>query len=142
MEERKEVPPEIQEKLLMLQQLQAEAENIQKRIFEIEIAESELDKTIETLEYFESLDDGVDALMNLGAGVFAYVDVKESKKMLVDVGAGVVIEREVKEAIELLKKRKEKVAKGKEQYVQLLEKIYSQAQQIQKDIAEMSKSQK
>ncbi|MBO8181424.1 MAG: prefoldin subunit alpha [Archaeoglobus sp.] len=142
MEERREIPPEIQEKLLILQQLQAEAESIQKKIFEIEIAESELDKTIETLEYFEGLEDGVDALMNLGAGVFAYVDVKESKKMLVDVGAGVVIEREVKEVIELLKKRKEKVGKGKEQYVQLLERIYSQAQQIQKEIAEMSKSQK
>ena len=142
MEEKREIPPEIQEKLLTLQQLQTEAESIQKRIFEIEIAESELDKTLETLEYFEGLDDGVDALMNLGAGVFAYVDVKESKKMLVDVGAGVVIEREVKDVIELLKKRKDKVAKGKEQYVQLLERIYSQAQQIQKEIAELSKSKK
>jgi prefoldin alpha subunit len=142
MEERREIPPEIQEKLLTLQQLQADAENIQKRIFEMEVAESELDKTIETLEYFDGLDDGVDALMNLGAGVFAYVDVKESKKMLVDVGSGVVIEREVKEVIDLLKKRKEKVGKGKEQFVQLLERIYSQAQQIQKEIAEISKSQK
>jgi prefoldin alpha subunit len=142
MEERREISPEIQEKLLRLQQLQLEAENIQKRIFEMEIAESELDKTLETLEYFEGLEDGVDALMNLGAGVFAYVDVKESKKMLVDVGAGVVIEREVKEVIDLLKKRKEKVQRGKEQYVQLLERVYSQAQQVQKEIAELSKSQK
>jgi prefoldin alpha subunit len=141
MEEKREIPPEIQEKLLRLQQLQLEAENIQKRIFEMEIAESELDKTLETLEYFEGLEDGVDALMNLGAGVFAYVDVKESKKMLVDVGAGVVIEREVREVINLLKKRKEKVQRGKEQYVQLLERVYSQAQQVQKEIAELSKSQ-
>ncbi len=141
MEERK-LPREVQEKLLMLQQLQNEAEAIQKRIFEMEVVESELDKTIETLEYFDKLEDGVDALMNLGAGVFAYVDVKESKKMLVDVGAGIVIEREVKEVIDILKKRKEKVGKGKDQYVQLLERIYSQAQEIQKEIAEISKSQK
>jgi prefoldin alpha subunit len=142
MEERNEMPREVQEKLLMLQQLQNEAETIQKRIFEMEVVESELDKTIETLEYFDGLEDGVDALMNLGAGVFAYVDVKESKKMLVDVGAGVVIEREVREVIDILKKRKEKVEKGKDQYVQLLERIYSQAQEIQKEIAEISKSQK
>jgi prefoldin alpha subunit len=137
-----QIKKEVQERLIMLQQLQNEAENIQRRIFEVDVLEAEIDKTIETLEYFESLDDGVDALMNLGSGVFAYVDVKESKKMLVDVGAGVVIEREVKEVIEILKKRKEKITQGKEQYTQLLERIYAQAQQIQSEIAKMSAKEK
>jgi prefoldin alpha subunit len=134
-----EVPPAVQEKLYVLQQLQNEAEAVQKRIFELEVVNSELDKTIESLEYFDTLDDGIDALMNLGAGVFAYVDIKESKKMLVDVGAGVIVEKEVKDAIETLKKRKEKVEQGMDQLVQILERIYAQAQQLQKELAELSK---
>jgi prefoldin alpha subunit len=134
-----EINRELQEKLLILQQLQGEAETVQRRIFEIDVLESEIDKTIETLEYFESLDDSVDALMNLGSGVFAYVDVKESKKMLVDVGAGVIVEREVKDVLEILRKRKEKVQESKEQHTQLLERIYSEAKKIQSEIAKMSK---
>ncbi|HDM60343.1 MAG TPA: prefoldin subunit alpha, partial [Archaeoglobus veneficus] len=89
-----EATRKIQEKLYVLQQLQNESEAIQRRILELEVVQSELNKTIESLEYFESLDGSVEALMNLGGGVFAYVDVKDSKKMLVDVGAGVIVERE------------------------------------------------
>ncbi|AIG99053.1 prefoldin, archaeal alpha subunit/eukaryotic subunit 5 [Archaeoglobus fulgidus DSM 8774] len=96
---------EVQEKIATLQILQEEAEALQRRLMELEILENEYRKTLETLEFFESIDTSVEALMNLGGGVFAYVDVKNSKKMLVDIGSGVVVEREVGEAIEFVKNR-------------------------------------
>ncbi len=137
--EKEEVSRKIQEKLMVLQQLQSEGEAIQRKIVELELVQSELDKTIESLEYFDSLDGSVEALMNLGGGVFAYVDVKDSKKMLVDVGAGVIIEKEVKDAIETLKKRKENIQQNVSQLEQALQQIVNQAEKIQMEIAELSK---
>ncbi len=126
---------EVEEKLYILQQLQSEAETIQRRIIELELVDSQLEKTIESLEYFNSLDEGVEALMNLGGGIFAYVDVKNAKKMLVDVGAGVVVEKEVGEAIEFLKKKREFIQKNVTSLEQMLQQIVEKARQIQIELA-------
>lgn len=125
----------MQEQIFILQQLQAESEAIQRKIVELELVQAELDKTIESLEYFESLDGSVEALMNLGGGVFAYVDVKDSKKMLVDVGAGIIVEKQVDEAIETLKRKKEKVNENIAKLEQVLQQIVEQARRIQEEIA-------
>ncbi len=130
---------EIDERIVLLQQLQSEAEAIQRRIVELEIVDSQLEKTIESLEYFNSLDDGVEALMNLGGGVFAYVDVKNAKKMLVDVGAGVVVEKEVGEAIEFLKKKREIIQQNVTALEQALQQIIERARRIQQEVVEKAK---
>ncbi len=137
-----EATKKIQERLYILQQLQNEGEAIQRKIVELEVVQSELDRTIESLEYFDSLDGSVEALMNLGGGVFAYVDVKDSRKMLVDVGAGVIVEKEVKGAIETLKKKKEKVRQSVVRLEQAIQQIAAQAEKIQAEIAEMVKEAK
>ncbi len=129
----------VDERVIMLQQLQSEAEAIQRKIFELEIVDSQLEKTIESLEYFDSLDEGVEALMNLGGGVFAYVDVKNAKKMLVDVGAGVVVEKEVKEAIDLLKKKRETIQQNVTTLEQALQQIVERARQIQEELLKEAK---
>ncbi len=133
---------EIQEKYYLLQQLQAESEAVQRRIVELELVDAQLEKTIESLEFFNSLDDGVEALMNLGGGVFAYVDVKNAKKMLVDVGAGIVVEKEVGEAIEFLKKKRETIQKNLAQLEQLLSQILERVRAIQKDLAKALEEEK
>ncbi len=134
-----EIQAKVRERLLILQQLQSESEAVQRKIIELELVEAELEKTIESLEYFNSLDGSVEALMNLGGGVFAYVDVKDSKKMLVDVGAGVIVEKEVGEAIESLKKKKEKIEENVRKLGEILEQIASQAEKIQAEIAELTR---
>lgn len=128
----------VQEKLFTIQQLREESETVQKKIIEVEMARSELDKTIESLEYFDKLDGTSEALMNLGGGVFAYVDIKESKKMLVDVGAGVIVEKEVKDAIESLKNRKESMSKMITNLENLLDQIVNRAEGIQRELAELA----
>lgn len=126
---------EVQEKIATLQILQEEAEALQRRLMELEILENEYRKTLETLEFFESIDTSVEALMNLGGGVFAYVDVKNSKKMLVDIGSGVVVEREVGEAIEFVKNRIKKIGENQEKMTSMLQQVLSQAQRIQQELA-------
>ena len=126
---------EIQEKVAALQYLQGEAETLQRRIVELELLESEYRKTLETLEFFESIDTDVEALMNLGGGVFAYVDVKNSKKMLVDIGSGIIVEREVKEAIEFVKNKIKRIEENREKLTLMLQQVVSQVQKIQQELS-------
>jgi prefoldin alpha subunit len=126
---------DVQEKIAALQYLQEEAETLQRRVVELELLESEYRKTLETLEFFESIDTDVEALMNLGGGVFAYVDVKSSKKMLVDIGSGVVVEREVKDAIEFVKNKIKRIEENQEKLTLMLQQVVSQAQKIQQELS-------
>ena len=137
MEQQKEREKEIREKYLALQQLQAESEIIQRKIIELELAHSQLEKTIESLEFFNSIDGNVDALMNLGGGVFAYVNISNVKKLLVDVGAGVMVEKDVKEAIEFLKKKKEDIEQAMAQLEQALQQVVEKAKSVQDELTKM-----
>ncbi len=130
---------EVQEKLAVLQQLQSEAEVIQRKIVELELLSNEYKKTIETLEFFDSIDDGVEALMNLGGGVFAYVDIKNCKKMLVDIGGGVVIEREVRDAIEFIKKKRDEIDENIKKLTSVLQQVAQEAAKIQNELAKVMK---
>jgi len=136
MEERERI---IQERLAVLQQLQSEAEVVQRRIIELELLVNEFERTIEALEYFNSIEGTPEALMNIGGGVFAYVDIKNSKKFLVDVGAGVYIEKDVKDAIESVKRKKERVEENVQKLTNLLQQIVSQAARIQEELAKLAK---
>jgi len=135
MEQQKE--KEIREKYLALQQLQAESEIIQRKIIELELAHSQLEKTIESLEFFNSIDGNVNALMNLGGGVFAYVNVSNVKKLLVDVGAGIIVEKDVKEAIEFLKKKKEDIEQAMVQLEQALQQVVEKAKSVQNELTKI-----
>ncbi|HIP25573.1 MAG TPA: prefoldin subunit alpha [Archaeoglobus profundus] len=135
MEQQKE--KEIREKYLALQQLQAESEIIQRKIIELELAHSQLEKTIESLEFFNSIDGNVNALMNLGGGVFAYVNVSNVKKLLVDVGAGIMVEKDVKEAIEFLKKKKEDIEQAMVQLEQALQQVVEKAKSVQNELTKI-----
>jgi len=137
MEQQKEREKEIREKYLALQQLQAESEIIQRKIIELELAHSQLEKTIESLEFFNSIDGNVDALMNLGGGVFAYVNISNVKKLLVDVGAGVMVEKDVKEAIEFLKKKKEDIEQAMAQLEQALQQVVEKAKSVQDELTKI-----
>ncbi|AIY90598.1 prefoldin subunit alpha [Geoglobus acetivorans] len=132
----------IQERLIFLEELRREAEGIQARIVEIQLMKEELKRTLESLEFFEKAEGDVEALLNLGGGVFAYVDVKNSRKMLVDVGAGIVVEKEIKEAIETLNRKKESVEETEKRLKELLEQIAKQMEKIQKEIAEIARTEK
>ncbi len=130
---------EVEGKLAILQQLQAEAEAVQRKIVELEILNTEFRKTIDTLEYFKDVDGEVETLMNLGGGVFAYATVKNPKRFLVDVGSSVVIEKDVGDAIEFLKKKVERTEEEINKLTSVVQQIASQAAKIQNELARMVK---
>lgn len=123
-------------KVLMLQLLQNEAEAIQRRILEVELLVSEYNKTLETLQFLSSSQQSVEALMDLGGGVFAYVDVKDVKKLLVNVGAGVVVEKDVNNTIDFIKNRISRIEETREKLLASLQQVVQQASKIQKELEE------
>ncbi|MCS7130194.1 MAG: prefoldin subunit alpha [Archaeoglobaceae archaeon] len=129
----------IEEKVAILQQLQKDFELLQRRLVELELIANEYRKAISTLEFLKSSDKEINALMSLGGGIYAYSEIKESKKVLVDIGSGVVVEKEIESAISFVKKRLEEVEKSSAETTNTLRGIAVEASRIQQEIAELSK---
>ncbi len=140
MEKRNEISKKIQEKLLVLQQIKNESENIQRRMIELELLQAELNKTTESLEFLEKIDkDKLESLMSLGGGTFAYAELKNFKKVLVDVGAGIIIEKNVNDAIDYIKRKIERIRETMVKLEGMLQRLLEEAEKIQKEIGNLSK---
>lgn len=130
---------EIEERVAVLQQLQREFEVLQRRIVELELLANEYKRAVSSLEFLKSSDNVVNALINLGGGIFGYAEIKELKKFLVDVGSGIFIEKSVDDALSFLKRKLEEIEKASAEATSALRKIASEANKIQQELAELSK---
>jgi len=129
----------IEEKIAVLQQLQREFEALQRRLVELELIANDYRRAISTLEFLKSAEKDVNALISLGGGIYAYSEIKESKKILVDVGSGVMVEKDVEGAIDFVKKRLEEVEKSSAETTNALRSVAIEASKVQREIAELSK---
>uniref|UniRef100_A0A7J2TJN2 Prefoldin subunit alpha n=1 Tax=Archaeoglobus fulgidus TaxID=2234 RepID=A0A7J2TJN2_ARCFL len=132
----------LEEKVAELQQLQKEFELLQRKMLELEILANEYRRAISTLEFLKSPEGVVNALISLGGGVFGYVDLKETKKVLVNIGSGIVVEKDTEKALEFIKKKLEEVDKASSEVANAMRNVALQASKIQREIAEMSKQEK
>lgn len=131
----------IEEKVAILQQIQRDFELLQRRLVELELVANEYRRAISTLEFLKSSEKEVNALISLGGGIYAYSDIKECKKVLVDIGSRVVVEKDVESALDFIKKRLEEVEKSSAETANTLKSLALEASKIQREIAELSKKQ-
>ncbi len=129
----------IEEKVAILQQIQRDFELLQRRLVELELVANEYRRAISTLEFLKGTEGEVNALISLGGGIYAYSDIRESKKVLVDIGSGVVVEKYVENALEFIKKRLEEVEKSSAETTNTLRSLALEASKIQREIAELSR---
>lgn len=129
----------IEEKVAILQQLQREFEFLQRRLVELELVANEYRRAISTLEFLKGSDQEINALISFGGGIYAYSEIKEGKKVLVDIGSGVVVEKDVESALNFVKKRLEEVEKSSAETTNSLRSIAVEASRIQQEIAQLSK---
>jgi prefoldin alpha subunit len=129
----------IEEKVAILHQIQRDFELLQRRLVELELVANEYRRAISTLEFLKGVDREVSALISLGGGIYAYSDIKENKKVLVDIGSGVVVEKNVENALEFIKKRLDEVEKSSAETTNTLKSLSLEASKIQREIAELSK---
>ncbi|MEM1578725.1 MAG: prefoldin subunit alpha [Archaeoglobaceae archaeon] len=131
----------LEEKVATLQQLQREFEILQRRVVELELLANEYRKALSTLEFLKS-EENVDALINLGGGVYGYANIKDGKKFLLDIGAGVILEKDAESTLTFIKKKLEEVEKMSAETANALRSVAVQASKIQQEIAELSKKEK
>ncbi|MCS7143542.1 MAG: prefoldin subunit alpha [Archaeoglobaceae archaeon] len=129
----------IEEKVAILQQLQKDFELLQRRLVELELIANEYRKAISTLEFLKSSEKEINALMSLGGGIYAYSEIKECRRVLVDIGSNVVVEKDVENALSFIKKRLEEVEKSSAETTNSLRSVAIEASRIQQEIAELSK---
>lgn len=129
----------IEEKVAILQQIQRDFELLQRRLVELELVANEYRRAISTLEFLKDSQKEVNALISLGGGIYAYSDIKECKKVLVDVGSRVVVEKDVESALDFIKKRLEEIEKSSAETTNTLKGLALEASKIQQEIAELSK---
>ncbi|MEM4615828.1 MAG: prefoldin subunit alpha [Archaeoglobaceae archaeon] len=129
----------IEEKVAVLQQLQKDFELLQRRLVELELIANEYRKAISTLEFLKTAEKEINALVSFGGGVYAYSDIRDCKKVLLEVGSGIVVEKDVDSALDFIKKRLEEVEKSSADTTNTLRGIVLEASKIQQEIAELSK---
>ena len=71
----------------------------------IESARGEALASIETLEAFSGLEEGVSTLLTLGGGVSVRAAITDTKRFLVGIGAGITVEKTTEDAITFLHDR-------------------------------------
>lgn len=134
-----ELDEKVQQKLLLYQRLQAEAEAILKNMGALEAALLDYQKAIMTLGYLIEHEGELESLVNIGGGTYVYSKVKSGENILIEVGKDVIIEKSPSDAKKILEERKEKIVENINTLNQQINQIYNQMQVIQQDLATSGK---
>ena len=94
----------------------------------------ELDSTSSSLDEFGRIQSGKEILVPMSSGIFAKANVKDTSELLVNVGANVVVKKDISSTKRLIQKQVEEVRKMQRQMMDELEKMTSQAVQIESQL--------
>ncbi|MEM5773039.1 MAG: prefoldin subunit alpha [Candidatus Aenigmatarchaeota archaeon] len=101
---------ELQEKILAHRFIEARIEGLLKQRESLLQALMEVEETIRGIEELEKKNE--DFLFSLGSQTYIPCKIVEKNKIIVEIGANVAIEKSLEEGKQILKKRKEELAKS------------------------------
>ena len=123
------------------QEFQRQAEALKQEMDMVQASISSCDQTIITINELKTASaEGktVEAMVPVGFGSFAYAEMKNADRIIVDLGAGFSAEKTANEAIETLNRRKEQLMKILEQmsasltrFIQGMQALEAEAAKIQ-----------
>lgn len=85
----------------------------------------------ETLEEMETMDEGREILLPIGAEAFIQATPRSKDKVLIGVGSGVVAELDRSKALEILSQRRSQLEKSETSLLNQVRKVESEANSIQ-----------
>jgi len=125
---------EDEEKREYIQNLAVEAETYQKRGQELQnqmqslqMAEMEMQKTIEALK---NLKENGTALFSLGSGVFVSGELKNTNKILVNIGSNVLVEKDIDSTLKFIGEREKEVDEAKKELLKAMQVISGRLREI------------
>lgn len=121
---------EYRRNVYLLQRHQEQMEDLYAQAEVLERLIEEYNKAIETLNEMVSLEGGKEALMPIGGNVFAFVEIKDTRKVIVNVGGKVYVEKPINGAIDFINRRIGELKKSQEKLLKAAEEIRSKMEDI------------
>ncbi|MEM1513380.1 MAG: prefoldin subunit alpha [Candidatus Thermoplasmatota archaeon] len=125
---------ELRKNIYLLQRHQEEIENTYAQIEVIERMINEYRRAIETLQEIASMEEGKEILMPIGGDVFAYTNLKNTKRVILSIGNKVFIEKTTNGAIDFLNKKIEELMRSEQKLINLAEELSQRMDEISKKI--------
>ncbi|MCX8146912.1 MAG: prefoldin subunit alpha [Candidatus Woesearchaeota archaeon] len=130
---------EIRAKFLELQIIDQQVRQIQKQIEAIESQLTELDAVSESLDNFNNLKPGVEALVPLASGIYAKAEIKENKRLIINIGSGVAVEKTIPEIKKIIAEQIGDITKARDEILAQLQQFVAKAERLQNEIKESAK---
>ena len=122
---------EVERDIYLLQRHQEQIEDIYSQVELMERLINEYERAIDTLMEIQKFENGRETLIPIGANVFLYASLKDTKKVITKVGK-VFIEKNISKAIEFVNKKIEEIRKNEESLVKTAEEIKQRMEEISK----------
>jgi len=127
----------LQERLIELEYMKAQAEEVQQQMKSISESLMELKSAKAALESVSKLKTGDEILVPAGGGIFIKARISESETVISSVGAGVLVDKKTSEVIDTVDDQIEKLTEAALQTQDLLQKIGTKLQSSALDAREL-----
>ncbi len=126
---------ELQEKMLIYRTLESRLETLTRQR---DLVSSKIVEIISTISSIDEISKNQkDVLFKLGGEAFAYGNVTDKNKILVEIGAGVVLERLPEDGKEILNKRKQEMENALKEIQNNISQISNAMNQLGPEINEL-----
>ena len=118
---------ELQKKYMELQMLDQQMKQIQKQLQILETQTEELHATKQQMEEFAASKPGSEMLVQLGTGIFAKAELKDTKEFVVNVGSNVAVAKDLLSTQQMIDENIHEMKKLSEELMHNLQQTASQA---------------
>lgn len=121
---------EYRKNVYLLQRHQEQMEDLYAQAEVLEKLIEDYNNAMETLNEMVSLEGEKEALMPIGGNVFAFVEIKDMRKVIVNVGGKVYVEKPINGAIDFINRKIEELKKNQRKLLRAAEEIRSKMEEI------------
>lgn len=129
---------ELQEKILTYRILESRLDSLLKQREMVVSKLVELQTTLNSIDEIEKSNS--DVLFPLGSEAYAFGEVLDKKRLIVEIGAGVALEKTVKEGVQTIEKRKVEIEGVLKEFERNILAISSRLQELGPEIQNITKS--
>ncbi|MCD6481186.1 MAG: prefoldin subunit alpha [Thermoplasmata archaeon] len=126
---------EISRNIYLLQRYQEQVEEIYGELDFLDKLMQEYTRSIETMQEIINSSSS-EILVPIGGNAFAYGELKDREKVLVNVGGGVFVEKSLNAAMETINRRMEELKKSQEKLIATVEEIRQKMDDIASGLRE------
>ena len=126
---------EINRNIYLLQRYQEQVEEIYGELDFLDKLMKEYNRSMETMQEMANSSSN-ETLIPIGGNAFAYGELKDRERVLVNIGGGVFVEKSLNAAMETINKRMEELKKSQEKLISTVEEIKQKMDSIASNLRE------